>query len=104
MVRGTAHAVAFTYMEGKPCQRANTLQFYEAAEHTVEPYCVGVLQAAVFPLIQDVQTSALIIRTVGSTGDLTHRGKQKQKRDLESFIDRPETDGLFVTEKIISLY
>lgn len=33
-------------------------------------YCVGVLQAAIIPLIQDVEASALIICTVGSTGNL----------------------------------
>lgn len=37
-------------------------------------YRVGVLQAAILRLIQDVEASALIVRAVGSTGDLAIGG------------------------------
>lgn len=76
IVRGIAHAVAFTYVEEKHHYGAGMLLLHNA--QYLQPYCVGVLQAAVIPLIQNVQTSALIICAVGSTGDLRHTGKLKQ--------------------------
>lgn len=36
----------------------------------LQSYCVGVLQAAILSLIQDVQASALVVCTVGPAGNL----------------------------------
>lgn len=36
-------------------------------------YCVGVLKAAILSLIQDVEASALVVCTVGPTGNLMDR-------------------------------
>lgn len=38
----------------------------------MQSYCVGVLQAAVLSLVQDVEASALVVRTVGPTGNLMY--------------------------------
>lgn len=38
----------------------------------LQSYCVGVLQAAVLSLIQDVEPSALVVGAIGPTGNLIH--------------------------------
>lgn len=59
-------------------------------------YGVGVLQAAVLPLIQDVEASALIVRTVGRAGNLIHR------KELISTVIRGSSY-LCLTQQTVSL-
>lgn len=44
---------------------------YNSLSH-LQSYCVGVLQAAVLALIQDVEASALVVCAVGPTGNLIY--------------------------------
>lgn len=43
----------------------------------LQSYCVGVLQAAVLSLIQDIEAPALVVCTVGPTGNLIYREKNQ---------------------------
>lgn len=75
-VRGMAHAVAFTcrkrtHHAGGLLQWGKPTGMNSSLPH-LQPYCVGVLQAAVLSLIQDVEASALVVRAVGPTGNLKH--------------------------------
>lgn len=69
IIRGMAHAVAFTYRGWK---KEKVMGWGGAAieKEGGVSYRVGVVQAAIFLLIQDIEASALIVRAVGCTGDL----------------------------------
>lgn len=74
IILGMAHAVAFTCTEHEHTHThtstAAARARSDARRHYPESYRVGVLQAAVLSLIQDVEASALVICAVGCTGDL----------------------------------
>ena len=57
-------------MEALYCWKI-TPQEYIVLPH-LQSYSVGVLQAAVLSLIQDVEASALVVCTVGPTGNLIY--------------------------------
>lgn len=56
-------------MEVVYCCKLNLQECTAVLPH-LQSYCVGVLQAAILSLIQDVEASALVVCTVGPTGNL----------------------------------
>ena len=69
---------------------------YSSLPH-LQSYCVGVLQAAVLSLVQDVEASALVVRTVGPTGNLMYiyiyiyiyRERERERKELQLKSDAP---------------
>lgn len=51
----------------------------------LQSYCVGVLHAAVLSLIQDVEASALVVCTVGPTGNLIYRETELQYESTANY-------------------
>lgn len=76
MVRGIAHAVAFTWRRraqgggAKLRQVISISRRIDSAPCHLQPYCVGVLQAAVLSLIHNVEAPALIVCAIRPTGNL----------------------------------
>lgn len=76
MVRGMAHAVAFTWRRGARDGLAMLLQASSVSRGTnsalchLQSYCVGVLQAAVLSLIHNVEAPALVVCAIRPTGNL----------------------------------
>lgn len=76
MVRGMAHAVAFTCRRGAQDgggilrQNMSISGGMNSALRHLQSYCVGVLQAAVLSLIHNVEAPALVVCAIRATGNL----------------------------------
>lgn len=73
---GTCCSVHLYGTQAHTCT-AVTYTHSDSCLHYPQSYCVGVLQAALLFLIQDVKTPALVVSAVGCTGNLKYARKAR---------------------------